>query len=211
MNINITQPGLAVDIDETLSWTIGYWIAEMQKRFGNPENLSIPEMITKYRYVQNVPYWQTEEAATWIHEQIHSNELQTQLPLIEDSHHNLSQIAKIIPIAAYMTIRPEVTRAGTQEWLNTHAFPKAQLICKPTEIAHEDGNKWKAQTLASFYPQILGIIDDNAKLLEFLPTDYQGTIFLYTHTETTSKLNVVPCVNWSDVLTQVTAKFKPLL
>jgi len=38
--------------DETLSWTIGYWIEEMQNKFGNPENLTVKEMVEKYRYTQ---------------------------------------------------------------------------------------------------------------------------------------------------------------
>jgi len=62
---SIIGTGLAVDIDETLSWTIGYWIEEMQNKFGNPENLTIKEMVEKYRYTQNVPYWQHEEALQW--------------------------------------------------------------------------------------------------------------------------------------------------
>jgi hypothetical protein len=41
------RKGLALDVDETLSWTVGYWIAEMQARFGNPESLSVEELIAK--------------------------------------------------------------------------------------------------------------------------------------------------------------------
>lgn len=48
--------GLAVDIDETLSWTLKYWVEKMAEKFGNPENLSVLEIIKKYRYSQNVPY-----------------------------------------------------------------------------------------------------------------------------------------------------------
>jgi len=203
MSIKLTKQGLAVDIDETLSWTIGYWVEQMQKKFGNPENLSIIELTKKYRQVQNVPYWQTAEALKWTNEQIHSSDLQTELPLIEGANDYLAQIEKIIPIVAYLTVRPECTRAGTQDWLNKHGFPKAQLICRPTEMNHDDGSKWKAETLAKLYPQVLGIIDDNAKLLDFLPNDYQGTIFLYNHDSHDSNLKVISCPTWSDVLEAV--------
>ena len=37
--VQINETGLGVDIDETLSWTVGRWAKEMQKLFGNPENL----------------------------------------------------------------------------------------------------------------------------------------------------------------------------
>ena len=46
----IVNHGLGVDIDETLSWTVGYWMEEMQKLFGNPESLSVRDMVAKYRY-----------------------------------------------------------------------------------------------------------------------------------------------------------------
>ena len=82
----IKTKGLAVDIDETLSWTIGYWIEHMQEKFGNPENLSVKEMVKKYKYTQNIPYYQTEEILNWIKNRIHSDELQKELPLIEGSN-----------------------------------------------------------------------------------------------------------------------------
>lgn len=37
--------GLALDIDETLSFTLGTWISEMQRLFGNPENLTAKDLI----------------------------------------------------------------------------------------------------------------------------------------------------------------------
>jgi len=207
MKFLLNKRGLAVDIDETLSWTIGFWVEEMQKRFGNPENLTIKEMVEKYRYVQNVPYWQTDEAKQWAHEQTHSNEVQSELPLIEGANGSLKEIEKIIPIAAYITIRPEVTRDGTQRWLDKHNFPQAPLISKPMDIPHEEGSKWKASILTKLYPQVLGLIDDNASILDFLPNDYPGTIFLYDHHVSESKLNVVPCKTWEVVIAEIKKKY----
>lgn len=201
--LKLEKPGLAVDIDETLSGTIGYWVTTMQEKFGNPENLSVKEVIEKYRYTQNVPYWQSAEALAWIDQKIHSNELQEELPLIEDADIYLKKIAKIIPIAAYITVRPEVVLSGTQNWLNKHHLPQAPIICRPPNIAHQDGNAWKADTLSKLYPQVLGIIDDNAKLLEYLPADYQGVVFLYDHHETNSQLKVTPCPHWPQVYSAI--------
>jgi len=203
MSIKLTKQGLAVDLDDTLSDTMNHWVKQMQQKFGNPENLSVKELAKKYKYVQNVPYWQTDSAIEWANEQIHSSNLHAELPLIEGAKDYLIQINKIIPISIYLTARPECTRAGTQTWLNKHGFPKTQLICRPTEINHEDGSQWKAETLAKLYPQVLGIIDDNATLLNFLPKDYKGTIFLYDNDSHNSTLNVVPCPTWKDVLDAV--------
>lgn len=195
--------GLAVDIDETLSWTIGYWVKQMQEKFGNPENLSIKEIIEKYRYAQNVPYWQSDEVLEWIDEKIHSNECQEELPLIEGANVYLNKIKRIVNISAYITIRPEAVLAGTQKWLDKHDFPQAPIICKPGDIERENGNKWKAGVLEKLYPNVLGIIDDNAKLLEYFKEDYKGIIFLYDHTADDSKFNVVPCKHWLNVYEQV--------
>lgn len=42
--------GISLDIDETLSWTNGCWFKKMQRLFGNPEGLSVNELVSKYRY-----------------------------------------------------------------------------------------------------------------------------------------------------------------
>lgn len=110
----LLQSGLAVDIDETLSWTIGHWVERMMEKFGNPEKLYVQEIVEKYRYTQQVPYWQTPEALAWVRENINSNEVQKELPLITDADFYLQKINEIIPIAAYLTIRPETVREGTE-------------------------------------------------------------------------------------------------
>lgn len=78
-------PGLALDIDETLSWTIGWWVNRMQTEFGNPEGLSVEALVAKYRYAQLVPYWQTEEAIKWMDRHREDNNIQEELPLIENA------------------------------------------------------------------------------------------------------------------------------
>ena len=62
MNLEITTQGLALDIDETLSSTNRFWIQTLTEKFGNPENLSCEEIVSMYRYTQNVPFWQTDHA-----------------------------------------------------------------------------------------------------------------------------------------------------
>lgn len=200
--------GLAVDIDETLSWTVGHWVELMQEKFGNPENLSAKEMVEKYRYTQHVPYWQGEEVARWIDEKIHSDEHQEELPLIEDANVYLKKISEIMPISAYITIRPKTVQAGTQNWLAKHGFPDAPVVFRPDEVAHHDGNQWKAGLLENLYPTVLGMIDDNAKLLDYLDDDYPGTIFLYDHSVADSRLDVIACKHWLNVYEAVKTKYR---
>jgi hypothetical protein len=195
--------GLAVDIDETLSWTIGYWVKTMQKMFGNPEKLSIKELIAKYRYTQNVPYWQTKEANDWIGKQRFSNELQTKLPLIEGANTYLNKISEIVPISAYTTTRPDKVKAGTKKWLDKYNFPKAELICRPLEIPFEKGDEWKAKFIKKNEKIFIGVIDDNPKITENLGEDYNGKIFLYAHKNVNNQSNVISCEDWKTIYEKV--------
>jgi len=206
-DINI---GLAVDIDETLSWTVGHWVKQMQDKFGNPENLTVKEMVEKYRYTQNVPYWQSAEALEWVAKNIHSNQTQEDLPLIEDANSYLNKINKVIPIVAYITVRPEKVLNGTKNWLEKHNFPSAPIVCKPNQITKSDGNKWKAKILEKLHPNVLGVIDDNAELLKFLSKDYKGKVFLYDHSHNLDIPCSIACKDWKEVYNEVKKYSKKL-
>jgi len=198
------KKGVALDIDETLSWTLGSWMKELQSLFGNPENLSIPDLIAKYRYSQNVPYWQTPEALEWMESKRNDNDFQTEIGLMPGALEGVLELNKIIPIKAYLTIRPEGVCDGTQKWLKKHGFPDAEIIARPNHIPHTDGNEWKAVKLLKLYPEIAGIVDDNAGLIKFLPKDYKGYIFLYTHKNvpTDSPPSVYACPDWKSVVSK---------
>jgi hypothetical protein len=206
LDYNLTDkmiPGLAIDIDETLSWTIGYWVGTMQKLFGNPENLSQNQLIAKYRYTQNVPYWQTKEAEAWMEEQRFSNELQTKLPLIDGANTYLTKISKIIPISAYTTTRPDKVKDGTQKWLEQNNFPKAEIICRPSELPFNKGDEWKAKFIKENNSRFIGVIDDKPQIAELLGEEYNGTIFLYEHANVNNQSNVISCKDWKTIYEKV--------
>lgn len=199
-----TQAGLAVDIDETLSWTIGWWVERMQKEFGNPENLTIHELVRKYRYTQLVPYWQHEKAMAWMEAHRESDETQEQLPVIAGATEALNKIHKKVPIRFYATARPVSVRKGTEKWLRKHGFPRAPITFRPSNIAHNNANQWKAKYVAALYPGVLGIIDDHPGIVEHLPADYQGTIYLFNSTKRpVHPARVIPCPTWEDVLREI--------
>jgi len=203
----IEQEGIALDIDETLAWTIGFWVKELQKLFGNPENLSINEIISKYRYTQNVPYWQTKDALEWMGKHRNSNEIQTKLSVIKNSDLTIKEIIKIIPVVAYITTRPQSVIDSIKLWLKQKGFPNAPIICRPNKIPNEEGNKWKAKVLEKLYPKVRGIIDDNRGLIDFLSSDYKGHIFLYNHNEVKSDLKVIPCIDWETIYKEIKKVF----
>nr|AIA18301.1 Unknown Function [uncultured bacterium] len=196
--------GLLLDIDETLSWTLGHWVVVMQEKFGNPENLSVKELIKKYRYTEHVPYWQTPEAKEWMQQAILDNDLQEALPIIENANHIANKVHKIIPIVGYLTLRPTAVLDGTRQWLKKHGFPDEPLLLRPDNIPHGDGYEWKAHVLVHLYPEVTGIVDDNARMLQYLPDEYKGTIYLYdTESFEGTNLNVIPCKTWDDVYDKV--------
>src|SRR5690242_6007893 len=103
------RSGIALDVDDTLSATFRFWVEELHKRHGSAEGLTPDEMISKYRYLKEIPYWQTDEVYKWIVEQIESSDHQINLPLIEDAQHIVAEINQITPVMAYISSRPEST------------------------------------------------------------------------------------------------------
>jgi len=196
--------GLALDIDETLSYTLLHWVEQLQINFGNPEKLTVKELIQKYRYMDHVPYWQTTEALEWMQWARTSNKLQAELPLIENSNIAARKIDEIIPISLYLTVRPMSVVKGTVQWLTTHNFPVGSLMLRPDGTKREDGNKWKAEVLEILFPEIGGIVDDNSGLVKNLSSKYKGVVYLYNYDESPRQdINVIPCKNWGAVLTQI--------
>lgn len=196
--------GLALDIDDTLSSTLGFLIETLFKKLGNPENLTVKEMAKKYRHTDNVPYWQENDAKKIIDEFNISVESFRELPLIENVNKTVQEVNKIIPIVAYITARSSVAFNETRFWLNKHGFPKAVIITRPKNINRMIANKWKAKVLEYLYPQVVGIVDDNQSLTKFFGKKYKGVVYLYESVEAERKdINVVPCEDWETVAKKV--------
>ncbi|OGH11022.1 MAG: hypothetical protein A3B38_02415 [Candidatus Levybacteria bacterium RIFCSPLOWO2_01_FULL_36_13] len=201
--------GIALDIDETISYTVEYWVRQLSKKFGNPKNLTPREIFEQYRLIQNFPHWQSKEAQDWIDKDRNSNEIQKDLPLIKNSNHSVNKLNKIIPVVCYLTTRPQSVLEGTTYWLEKHNFPKAKVIGKPAKITYEDGTKWKANMLQKLFPQVQGIVDDNLHLIDYLPKTYKGYIFLYDIKNFSSDFkNVIVCPTWEDVLENAAKVYK---
>jgi 5'(3')-deoxyribonucleotidase len=175
--------GLALDIDEVLSDSNSHWFDHMIN-FRKLEGLSKEAVIKKYKFVEEVPEWQTEEGGKHIMETVHSNDFNETIPLIEGADETVREINKIVPIVAYITARPETVIEGTLNWLRKYGFPEAELITRPKDISLAEfdlsKNRWKAGILKTLYPEVVGIVDDNPMLARELEAiDYKGTQYLY--------------------------------
>lgn len=193
--------GLALDIDDTLAGTTKLWMKLFQEKFGNPENLTATEMYEKYRYTDSVPYWEGKpgfyELAAELAE---SDAFQESLPLIANANHMVEKVSTIIPIVAYLTARTASTFNSTSKWLKKHGFPDEPVVTRTEDYHVKDRNSWKAKILVQLYPQVLGIVDDNAGLVDELSPTYPGTLYLYDHTHPPkTTLNVFACRDWQHI------------
>lgn len=198
------ERGLALDIDDTLSYTSHRLIRQMQVLFGNPENLTVKEIIKKYHLTDHVPYWQTEEVMSYHKKIADCDDLHRDFPVIENAQRMVNKINKSVNISCYLTLRRQNVVSGTARWLKKHGFPDKPIICRPNNMEYEEGHAWKAKVLLN-NPNILGLIDDNEKIIKHLPDDYPGVLFLIRRKEYThkTKIKIIPCKNWFVVLKEV--------
>jgi hypothetical protein len=208
--------GLALDIDETLADSNSHWFDHMFQ-FRPLEGIDKREVIERYKFIEHVPGWGGPDALDRMSKLMHSDEFNATIPLIEDSNSIVNEIHSSIPVVAYITARPQTVRIGTLEWLEKHNFPKASLLMRPSEVgvSKEDvlqRNMWKAQSLLSLYPEVIGIVDDNLGLAYQLDAlKYPGTLYLYgPQTEVfEGNVNVIRCPTWKSVLSAVMSE-RPL-
>lgn len=203
--------GLALDIDDTLSYTDHHWIEQMSTKFGNPENLTREQVVEKYKWIEAVPYWKSKEAVSLMKKLMHSNSFQETIPLIENANYMVQKINEIVPVVTYITARPSSVARGTISWLRKHSFPAAPIIFQPFRIRHEVNHYWKANLLKSLYPEVIGIIDDSPSLADELKSiDYRGTFYLYdsgNNTKKYSKRHMFRCRTWNDVFDLISRSF----
>lgn len=202
--------GLALDIDDTLSWTCREWADLLLTEFGNPENLSKHEFEKKYRLLENAPYFQRDDILARCRELCMDTDSYHWLPPIEGALHAIMEIEKVVPIVAYITARPELLRDTTSAWLETHGFPKAELHMNPEEFSFQRKGNWKQEVLEKLYPRITGIIDDHFNICNALSDDYPGVVFLYRHEHASSPHpRAIACGEWDDVVIKVRNHFAP--
>jgi|FLOH01.1.fsa_nt_gi hypothetical protein len=183
--------GFAVDIDETLALTNEFWAEHHIKTYGNPENLTAKEMIEKYDFVKDVPYWQIPEAHEWVEAHINSNEAKLEIPVVPGA----IEIMQTIPVACYLSNRPAHTINGTYRWQRMHGFPNREIF------SENKGMDWKARKLEEMFPQVQGIIDDNDELIAALNPSYEGRIILYSQKplKLQSSLDIVICSSLQEI------------
>jgi hypothetical protein len=202
------QRGLALDIDDTLSYTDYYWFEQMRLRFSNPEKLSHKRLIEKYKRISNVPYWQTEKAGKFMGKLFYSNKFQAAITPVRKASTAINKINKKTPIVAYITARPVAVYGGTKKWLIKNRFPDAPIVLLPKSLMQRKRHAWKARLLKFLYPEVLGIIDDHPSLKrELKPLRYKGALLLYNNGRNTKYYHhrLKRFENWKEIQNQIKA------
>lgn len=206
--------GLVIDIDETLSATNVAWFDRLVDLFGMPpEGLSTSELIAKYSLAQNVSHWNAQPAAhEWMQAQRDSLDAQKGLPLIPGAKAGMKELAGVVPVLGYLTVRPVSVVEPTLEWLKEEGFPLAPVVAKPSDVPFAEGNQWKGKVLNQLVASgVTGIVDDNPKVSRFAGKEYPGTLFLFGKPSCPEGTeHAIPCETWSDVVDAVKARKEKL-
>jgi len=187
-----------------LADTTVIFIEKIAHRFGTHNGMTVKEISSGFRYIRDIPSWQTKKIAIYLKELIHSEELYRNLVTIKNADHIIRKINELIPIICYITTRPNNIIPVTKKWLKKHNFPKAPIISRPDDLELNRRGKWKARVLEYLHPEVHSIIDDDPEILEYLSKDYPGTIYLYNVGKINSRnIKVIPCLTWDDIYREI--------
>lgn len=197
--------GLALDIDNTLSYTTSSVFALLEGYPRSAENAahSIDEMIGKYGHSDKVPEWNTPEVRLVTETALRDPAFYRYLDIIDGAQEHAWNLSRLTWLSAYITARPHAVRDASAAWLRDD-FPVLPLITKPNGLTSLDNNAWKASLLSSLYPQVSGIVDDDQGLLEELGPSYPGVVLLFGKETlpSNSPPHAYACKEWRDVYTQ---------
>ncbi|MBI2176493.1 hypothetical protein HYU40_04090 [Candidatus Woesearchaeota archaeon] len=198
--------GVGVDVDDTISATNLHWARQLIGVFGNPEGLRPEEIILKYGYVRKVPYWPKDDIERFVQECFAKKEPLLDYPVLDGALDGICAVKEVVPIAMYVSTRPDLVTGVTKLWLKRNAFPDAEVVCSPrTELLQSanirDAGQWKAMLLEYLYPSVVGIIDDSEDIIRQLLPSYKGSVFFLSKQplQSTSGLELYNCPTWHDI------------
>ncbi|MBI2580508.1 hypothetical protein HYV85_01735 [Candidatus Woesearchaeota archaeon] len=202
--------GIAVDIDDTISATNAHWVRTLVSLLKNPEGLSPEDIISKYRYAKNVPYWASDDVEAYVQGQFLNEVNLMNYPVVDGALKGVRNLDQLIRVIAYITTRPERVARITSDWLTRQSFPPAKVIGIPkTELLKqgsiESRGQWKAAVLEYLYPQVMGIVDDNEDVLEHLSPTYKGKAYIFSEKalQLQYHFSTVLCPSWEHVVDEV--------
>jgi hypothetical protein len=198
---------LLLDVDNTLSATRVVYFQTLMQEHSNPEGLTLEELRAKYRQSSRVPYWSDEKAQAIMLKLKDDPAMHANLDILTNAYESIKEINEVLPIAAYLSARPESLAEATQSWVSKHDLPQAEIVLMPNYITNHSA--WKSEVLEFLWPEVLGIVDDDLGLITELRPEYKGHLFVYDYAgqEDREGFNIHHCADW----TAVAAKIKHIL
>jgi len=205
----LLENGIALDIDETLADTNAYWAELIFRRHGHAGLGNAHDAIRAYKYVRNVPEWQTDEIRQKVSEFIHSDDVVLSTPPVRGSQEGVASLRKIKTVSCYISGRPRSVERATYKWLHDHGFPESHVIFQPsvgdmTDMGFENAETWRMELLKFLYPNVGGLIDDNEHIVTHAD-GYKGRIYLLG--SSIKAPNVTGCHDWEDVVRNISFYF----
>jgi len=173
--------GLAVDLDDTCFDTTRAYHEGLSANFPAPADVTIEVLRMTYSLHGSLAYWNDiPEAVTRAHALMENTTFNREIHPLAGASAAVRRLQERGIITCYKTARREQMRGVTLEALAKHGFPDLPLM-----MLEEDYPGWghieaKAMSLHASYPQILGIIDDSARLAKAVEQKgYPGEFFLF--------------------------------
>ena len=174
---------------------------EVRRAIVEDRDLTIDEMVKKYTFAKDVPYWGGNAGIHSRLVEIRTNpEEILQVPPIASAIESLNRIHERVPVKCYFSTRPQSLWAATSEWLKQNGFPQAELILTPDDVPNREADQWKVD-LISKRLDISGIIDNSNEVVSLFPDDYHGIVFHFGTSVSPANKNyeIISCPEWRHV------------
>ncbi|GEM_PF-3623316 len=177
-----SQPGLAFDIDDTLSLTSDGFYDLLHPQFPAPSNLTKEHFRKHYALTGEALHWKSiQEAYDLIKKKGDENQFHYELSPFPDAIAQTNILHNHHLFGCYLTARPENMYDMTTRWLQEHNFPQKPLLMRPMDIDFVSKHKeWKTTLLHTIHPHIIGLIDNDTRILSHLQQQsYPGHLYLF--------------------------------
>ncbi len=176
-----THPGLALDIDDTISLTSDGYFDLLRQEFPAPSYLT-KELFRKHYAITGITlHWKDiSNAYELLKTKVNDSQFHYELSPFPHAVHHTNTLHHHQLFSCYLTARKEDMRTLTQRWLDEHGFPKKPLIMRNNTIDYANQVKWKTSTLHALQPHITGLIDNDTRILSHLQQQkYPGRMYLF--------------------------------
>ncbi len=193
---------LACDIDDTIAKTSDAYHDLLSRQFPPPEALTKDSLRKHYALTGRILHWgDIPEANAFAYEFIDDPHFHAQMDPLDGAIAGTQELWLQQRLACYLTVRSEAMRSETECWFSRYDLPTLPLAMR--DAAHSASNaQWKAAALEYLFPEVQGIIDNDARIARLLEEQgYRGKVFLLglnEHEYAPSNI-VTPIEDWAEL------------